>query len=131
MPRRDPAKEKYWRRLLRQWRHSGLSGRDFCVEQRLSQPSFYAWRREIARRDHQRRATLPAPVSPAPAASSVDSRPATNLATPAFVKLTVAASATPPAIEVVVAERRLLRVRPGFDADLLRQLVRLLEEPSC
>jgi len=37
----------------------------------------------------------------------------------------------PPAIEVVVAERRLLRVRPGFDAELLRQLVRLLEELTC
>jgi hypothetical protein len=34
-------------------------------------------------------------------------------------------------IEVVVAQGRLLRVRPGFDPDLLRQLVRLLEEPSC
>ena len=117
MPRRDPAKEKYWRRLLRQWQQSGLSGRDFCVEQRLSQPSFYAWRREIARRDQQRQAT-PAFAAPTPA--------------PAFVKLSVTASSTPtPAIEVIVAERRVLRVRPGFDAELLRQLVRLLEEPSC
>jgi hypothetical protein len=28
-------------------------------------------------------------------------------------------------------ERRLLRVRAGFDADTLLKLVRLLEEPSC
>jgi hypothetical protein len=129
MPRRDPAKEKYWRRLFRQWRHSGLSGRDFCAEKGLSQPSFYAWRREIARRDQRVKLAVPpstnaAASSPAPQCSSV--------ATTAFVKLSVASSSTPvPAIEVVVAEHRLLRVRPGFDADLLRQLVRLLEEPSC
>jgi hypothetical protein len=56
MPRpewRDPAKEKYWRRLLRMWRRSGLTGRDFCAEHKLSEPSFYAWKREIARRDHE------------------------------------------------------------------------------
>jgi hypothetical protein len=53
-------------------------------------------------------------------------------AAPAFVKLASAAGVpTAPAIEVVLCERRLLRVHPGFDADVLRQLVRLLEEPSC
>ena len=51
--RRDPAKEKHWRRLLRQWQRSGLTGRDFCAEHGLSEPSFYAWRREIARRDQR------------------------------------------------------------------------------
>ena len=32
MPRpewRDPAKERYWRRMLGRWRRSGLTGRDF------------------------------------------------------------------------------------------------------
>src|SRR5579864_2105350 len=52
---RDLAKEWYWRRLLRQWRRSGLTGRAFCAEQELSEPSFYAWKREIARRDHESR----------------------------------------------------------------------------
>jgi hypothetical protein len=36
-----------------------------------------------------------------------------------------------PVIELVLGKGRLLRVWPGFDADLLRQLVRVLEEPSC
>ena len=34
-------------------------------------------------------------------------------------------------IEVVLTKRRRLRVRPGFDADLLLELVRLLEDASC
>src|SRR5215472_2526676 len=56
MPRRewrDPAKERRWRRLLQQWQRSGMTGRDFCAKHSLSEPSFYAWKREIARRDDE------------------------------------------------------------------------------
>jgi len=131
MPQRDPAKERFWRRLLRLWRRSGLTGREFCAEHRVSEPSFYAWRRELARRDQQK-ATTPKRTAASVAAPSVVRQESASSATPAFVKLSVAAAAAvPPVIEVVVAERRLLRVRPGFDAELLRQLVRLLEEPAC
>lgn len=52
--------------------------------------------------------------------------------TPAFVELsTLDAEPTGSPIELVLNHRRLLRVRPGFDADMLLQLVRLLEEPAC
>ena len=34
--RRDQAKERHWRRLLREWRRSGLSVRDFCDWQALA-----------------------------------------------------------------------------------------------
>jgi hypothetical protein len=51
---------------------------------------------------------------------------------PAFVKLTpVGPEPTPSAIELVLGDRRVLRIRPGFDADVLLELVRVLEEPSC
>jgi hypothetical protein len=45
------SKERFWRRMVRQWRGSGLSVRDFCAERELAVPSFYAWRRTIAQRD--------------------------------------------------------------------------------
>ena len=130
MSQRNSAKEKYWRRLLLQWRRSGLTGRGFCAERGVREANFYSWRREIARRDQaavgRKRAperSADQPVAPGPSA-----RPAA----PTFLKLTFDSDTTiSPAIEVVVSERRLLRVRPGFDADLLRQLVRVLEEPSC
>ena len=121
MPQRDPAKERYWRRLLSQWRRSGLTARDFCPEEGVSEASFYSWRREIDRRDRQRKTA----IMPTRALSSPDG------ATPAFIKLDIDDGPTAPAIEVVLSERRLLRVRAGFNADLFRQLVRLLEEPSC
>ena len=51
---------------------------------------------------------------------------------PAFVKITTRQSEpTVSPIELVLNQRRLLRVRPGFDADMLLELVRLLEEPAC
>ena len=50
---------------------------------------------------------------------------------PAFVKFALDAEPTTVnAVEVVLGQR-VLRVRPGFDADLLLELVRLLEEPAC
>ena len=49
----------------------------------------------------------------------------------AFVKLTLEAEpAAASAVEVVVG-KRVLRVRPGFDAAMLLELVRLLEERAC
>jgi hypothetical protein len=121
MPQRDPVKEKYWRGLLRQWVRSGLSVREFCDAQAISQASFYAWRREIGRRDQPPSARC---VGPTAALQPSLPAPAT------FLKLALDAS-VPSAIEVVITDGRLLRVRPGFDADLLRELLRLLEEPPC
>lgn len=122
MPHRDPAKERYWRRVLRQWRRSGLTARDFCIEQSVSEPNFYAWRREIERRDRQRRVTV----------ATTTVIPPVERVSPAFVKLSIDNNGTnAPPIDVVLSERRFLRVRAGFDAELLRQLLRLLEEPGC
>lgn len=124
--RRDPAKEKYWRRLLRQWQRSGLTGRDFCAERGLNEPSFYAWRREIARRDQEQANPSQRATRPQATATSADPP------LPTFVKVAVAAVASSPGVlEVVVAHGRRVRVAPGFDAQLLRQLLRVLEEPSC
>jgi transposase-like protein len=40
-----------WRGVLTRFRASGLSVRAFCRQERLSEPSFYAWRRTIHERD--------------------------------------------------------------------------------
>lgn len=50
--RRQPSeKEEFWRFVLSQQIESGLSVRNFCNQEGLSEPSFYAWRRKIAERD--------------------------------------------------------------------------------
>jgi hypothetical protein len=140
--RRDPAKERSWRRWLRLWRRSGLTGRDFCAAHGLSEPSFYAWRRELARRDLETAtpttAAPPRPPPPRPRRQARTARPrpttpapATAAAVPLFLPLTPTAAPPSAAIELLLAQGRLLRVHPGFDAELLRQLLRVLEEPTC
>jgi hypothetical protein len=129
MPRpkgRDRVKEKHWRRMLRMWQRSGLTGRNFCTENGLSEPSFYGWKREIARRDQEVQGRVKARTR-----QSVGRR-AVGANVPAFMQVRIDGDArVGSAIEVVVGQGRLLRVRPGFDAATLRELVRVLEEPAC
>ena len=56
---RDPKLEQFWRAKLTAWQASGLNVRDFCRKHRLTEPSFYAWRRELAARDGT---AIPKPV---------------------------------------------------------------------
>src|SRR4029077_2664355 len=103
---RDARKEHQWRRWIEEWRTSGLSVRAFCARHRLSQASFYAWRRELQRRE---------------------------AAPPAFVPVRVVAADGPPpgtTIEVVLRGGRTVRVAPGFDAATLQHVVAALEEGS-
>jgi hypothetical protein len=51
--RRDPAREKFWRRATRDQQRSGLSVRDFCRREGLKDWTFRWWRQELARRDRQ------------------------------------------------------------------------------
>ena len=122
---RDASKERRWLKLILLWQKSKLPIREFCQRRHLSEPGFYSWRRVLQQRGFLQ--DLPAPKT---AKHSTDPKP------PAFVKLILPADAEPApptatAIDLVLNERLLLRVRAGFDPDTLLQLVRLLEEPAC
>lgn len=111
-PRLDAGKQQCWLDLVRRWQNSQLSVRQFCHRHHVSEASFYGWRRVLRQR------------------GLLADAPPLN-ASPAFVKVALAAetnSATP--VEVLLGQR-VLRVHAGFDADTLLQLVRLLEDPSC
>jgi hypothetical protein len=104
---RNARKEQQWRRWIESWRASGLSVRAFCARHGLAQPSFYAWRRELQRRDTEQ---------------------------PAFVPVCVLGEDLPArgGVDVVLRGGRTVRVGPGFDATTLRQVVAVLEEgPAC
>ena len=100
---RDEEKERQWRRRIDQWRASGLSVRAFCARHGLATASFYNWRRVLERRAAEKAA---------------------------FVPVRVVADAPPAqasALELVLADGRIVRVAPGFDAPTLRQLLTALE----
>jgi transposase-like protein len=106
----DLEKQANWLALVQSWQCSQLTVREFCRRHRLSEASFHSWRRVLRERglltDADRHAMS------------------------AFVKLVAAAEPADRAIELVLGER-LVRVRPGFDADTLLQLVKLLEDAPC
>jgi hypothetical protein len=127
---RDPAKERYWRRIVRQWRSSGLSVRDFCDWQALSEPCFYAWRRELAKRDREAAAGVPgigAARAGRPGKQNLPSRSPTA----AFLPVQVVADSgrdaaslpQPHGIEVHLPGGVRLTVPPGCDRALLRDVI--------
>lgn len=63
---RDLNLEAFWRGAMKRLDKSGLTARAFCDHERLSEPSFYAWRRMIRQRDAEvsEPAFLPVVVPP-------------------------------------------------------------------
>ena len=57
---RDPKLEVYWRGVLGRFSKSGLSVRGFCRREKVSEPTFYAWRRVIRQRDGEPKREAPA-----------------------------------------------------------------------
>jgi hypothetical protein len=107
--RRNVAKEQVWRQVMARRRRSELSIRAFCEREGLSEPSFYVWRRELARCD----------------------RAAVQASSATFVPVHIVAEPNA-AIEIVLPGGALLRVRPGFDRQTLGQVVALLTgDASC
>jgi hypothetical protein len=121
-PQRNADKERFWRGCLARWRGSRLSVREFCRREALSEPSFYAWRRELARREASQ--PLPRPAS--------RRRPRQTRKPAAFVPVhVVAPRSTGSSIEIVLPGGRRVRVRPGFDRVTLEAVLELLERRPC
>ena len=106
--RRDPKVEHRWRNLIDQWKRSGVSVSAFCIDQGVSESSFYAWKRELAARARAATATTPP--------------------TPTFIPVRVAPSAT---IEVVLKSGVVVRVPTGAEPLAVAQLVAALGATPC
>lgn len=54
--KRSVEKEGSWRLLVNEQRGCGLNIRTFCKQKGISEPSFFAWRKELQKRDAERTA---------------------------------------------------------------------------
>jgi hypothetical protein len=106
---RRNSKEQFWRQMVRQWRSSGLSIRDFCKDRHISEPSLYAWRRTIAQRDAEAARFVPVQVI-------------------GEEKPVAATDGSGHGLELVLRAGRVLRIGPDFDEPTLQRLLPLLEE---
>ena len=48
--RKNTEKEVRWREILQRYADSGVSVREFCTSEGISEPSFYAWRKKLRMR---------------------------------------------------------------------------------
>lgn len=110
-PRRDSAKEQFWREIVAGQAASGLSVRAWCLRHEVSEASFYAWKRELARRD---------------VAAEV---------VPPFAEVVVRdqreeAASAEGLLQIHLDDAR-LEVPAGFDSATLRTVLQLLRGASC
>jgi transposase len=122
---RDPIREKFWRRTIRQQQRSGLTVRAFCLREGLKDGAFRWWQQALARRDREASAATPDDLDGAP-----------TEAAPAFLPVRLvdleAASPRPsPPIEIVLPTGPTVRVLSGFDPRTLGQVLAVLEGRSC
>lgn len=62
---RDSKREVHWRGVMKRFGRSGLTARAFCAREKLSEPSFYHWRRVLRQRDAEQAAPGALPGAPA------------------------------------------------------------------
>lgn len=100
--------EWFWQPLIRAERDSGTSIKAFCRSQRVSEPSFFAWRKKLAltKRAEAEDEFVAVPVIPEPICRSGN-------------------------IEIMLDRGRRVRVEPGFDRRVLRDVLAFLEERPC
>ena len=121
---RLPSKgEAYWRRVVRQQAASGGTIRDFCRRNRLREPTFYFWRRELLRRDA------------ASQGRREDDRPKSGASfVPVSVKsepVEMVASSDAGRIEIVLPGGQLVRVASPVDRHALADVLAVLEARPC
>ena len=108
--RRRADREQFWHDTIADWKESGQTVTAFCAARGLGESTFFAKRRELARRDQSPNA----PPSPTPS--------------PSFAAVRVIPD---PTVEIVVPCGVVLRVPVGADADAVARLVLALRGAPC
>lgn len=106
---RDPKREAFWREALKRHAASGMSVRAFCQREKLTESTFFAWRRTIAERDAEVK------------------RPK-RLKQPAFLPVVIDEEQGPDgSIMIELAGGRVLRLPESIATERLVELVHALE----
>lgn len=95
--------QQKWTDLIRQHEQSGAAVKDFCRDRRVSEPSFYSWRKRLSASEPVRFALVEAGAS------------ATN-----------ARAGLP--VELILVSGDRLRIPAGTDAPTLRTVLNVLRE---
>ncbi len=116
---RDLDKESAWRRRLNQHAGSGQSVRAWCGEHGVTETAFYWWRRELARRDTERKSSVRRDVKKRSSSfvpvHVTDDRPERD----------------DPQIEIVLTDGQCVRITGAVDQQILTDVLDVLERRAC
>ena len=144
----DVEKEQFWRLVLEEHQKSGLSVREFCRVESISEPSFYSWRRTLGtsgqidkpapgRSDQARpssdSATPQSPVANSHPPAVLRPKPKRKQRRETFVPVTVTDVLKPSGvpyqpIEIVAPGGYTIRVPEECGSDMLKQVLATLRE---
>ncbi|MEN6384796.1 MAG: hypothetical protein ABFD79_06325 [Phycisphaerales bacterium] len=97
----DTDQQQFWRMAIETWKSSGLSVRQFCPNEKLTEASFYAWRKKLTGSD-----LVP------------EEQDKPKLSEPEFIEVTISQNNSS-AIELVLASGNTLRIPVGVDSATL------------
>ena len=120
--RGNGEKEQFWRRIVAGQADSGLSIRRYCLDRGVKEPSFFAWRKELARRD--------AAANKGRARSQATGRRPAPLRF-AQVQIAPGELAGGGCIEIILPAGVRIRVPRGACQDTLSDVLGALERPRC
>jgi transposase len=112
-PRSRAAAREVWRERLNRFARSGLRPAQFCAQEGVSLPAFYAWKRRLA--------------ADAPGSASASNADAPREPRWLPVRLHDPAAS----LELALPNGAVLRIAPGADEATLRGLLRLLGVAAC
>jgi hypothetical protein len=142
MGKRSVEKERQWREIVARYERSGVKVRAFCHQEQIKESQFFAWKRELKRRDaartanqdDRRRSSGSHPVGSTADRHAMSTRAAAITGpAAAFAPLHVVTTppATPSSIEIIVADGWRVAVVPGFDPEALSQVLAVVEGRRC
>jgi len=105
----ETDRRQFWQMAVEAWQVSGLSVRQFCKQEGLSEPSFYSWRKRLA---------IPADAKP-DHSMDCSREPFIQVSQP---------TASAPVMEFVLSSGHTLRIPGGVDQPTLTAVLSALGE---
>jgi hypothetical protein len=126
---RDKGKEDFWRGHINAQGVSGLPVRVYCQREGLKWHTFYAWRRELVRRDGQ--SVLESAPAPEPLVQQAPRFLAVHVPSPAPPEVPLQAQPSSGLIEVLPGGGMVVRVHGVVEVEGLRRVLLALGGLSC
>ena len=107
--RSDTDQRQFWQMVLETFQSSGLSVRQFCKQEGLSEPAFYSWRKKLIKRDEPKKGKQK------------------DMSSSAFIKVAMPKNKSF-VLELVLSSGSILRISSGTDSQTLSNIISVLHQ---